>query len=67
MLEGEREDEQIALPGNDHSEEAAIGRDREIAEAEPVKDGDRSRLRDGNLMIRGDRRERRKVNPHEVP
>jgi hypothetical protein len=33
---GEREDEQIALAGDDDGERAAVGRDGEVAEAEAV-------------------------------
>ena len=49
---GEREDEEIAFAGNDHGEGAAVGRDREIAKANAVKERDGLRLRDGNVTSR---------------
>src|ERR1700687_2580663 len=64
--QGQREDEEIAFAGNDDGEGAAVGRDGEIAEAEAVKDGDGRGLRDRNFMVRGDRRERRKIDPDEI-
>jgi hypothetical protein len=59
----EREDEEITLAGEDDGEGAAIGGDGEIAEGEVVKNGDWRGLRDGNFVIRGDRRERREIDP----
>src|SRR5258708_31490645 len=63
---GEREDEEIAFAGYGDGEGAAVGGDGEIAEAEAVEDGDGHGLRDGNFMVRGDRRERRKIDPDAI-
>src|SRR6266481_1450306 len=61
-----REDEEVAFAGDDDGDGAAIGGDGKIAEAEAVKDGDGSRLRNGNFMICGNWRERGKVDPNEI-
>ena len=63
---GKREDQEVAFAGDDDSDGAAVGRDGVIAEAEAVKDGDGSGLRDRNFMIRGNRRERGKVDPNQL-
>ncbi len=47
---GKREDEETALAGDDDGEEAAVGRDGELAESETVKHGDGQRLRDGDFL-----------------
>ena len=45
-----REDEEAALAGDDDGEEAAVGRNGEIAEREAVKDGGGDGLRDGDVL-----------------
>ena len=62
----EREDKEVAFAGDDYGDGAAVGGDGEIAEGEPVKDGDGRGLGDGNFIVRGDRRERREFDPDEV-
>ena len=62
----EREDQEVAFARNDDGDGAAVRGDGEIAEAEAVKDGDGRRLRDGNFVICGNWRERRKVDPDEI-
>ena len=45
------EDQEIALAGDDHGEEAAVGGDGKVAEGEAVKKGIGGRLRNGNLVL----------------
>src|SRR5712664_3329300 len=61
----QREDEEIALAGDDDGEGAAVGSDGEIAEGEAVKDGSGLRMRDGNVMRRRGG-ERGKIDPDEI-
>ena len=48
-LAGEREDLEVVLAGGDEAEEAAVGRDAEIAEGEVVKKWSGCGLEDGNF------------------
>lgn len=43
--------QQVALAGDDDAEKATVGRDREFAEAEPVKNGNGRWLRDGDFFV----------------
>jgi hypothetical protein len=45
-----REDEEAALAGDDDGEEAAVGRNVELAKGESVKDGGGDGLRDGDVL-----------------
>ena len=61
-----REDKETALAGDDDGEEAAVGRNGEVAEGEAVKDGGGDGLRDGDVLAGRVGAERREVNPDEV-
>src|SRR6266850_1942246 len=61
-----REDKEAALAGNDDGQEAAVGRNGEIAEGEAVKDGGGDGLGDGKVLAGRMSAERRDVNPNEV-
>jgi hypothetical protein len=52
-LAGEGEDEEVAFAGDYDGEEAAVGGDGEVAEGEPVEDGDGLRLRNWNFLALG--------------
>ncbi len=45
-----RKNEETALAGDDDGEEAAVGRDGELAEADTVKDRNGQRLGDGDFL-----------------
>src|SRR6267142_1317635 len=60
------EDEEAALAGDDDGEEAAVGRNGEIAKREAVKDGDGDGLRNGDVLAGNVGAERREVDPDEV-
>ena len=47
---GEWENQQTALAGDDDGEEAAVGGDGEVAEADAAENGNRQRLRDGDIL-----------------
>jgi hypothetical protein len=63
---GEGEDEEIALAGNDHAEEAAVGRDGEVTEANAAENRDRFWLRNGDFFSGHCSDERREGDPDEV-
>ena len=58
--------EEAALAGDDDGEEAAVGRNGEVAKGEAVKDGGGDGLRDGDVLAGRVGAERREVDPDEV-
>ena len=62
----EWEYEEAALAGDDDGEEAAVGRNGEVAKGEAVKDGGGDGLRDGDVLAGRVGAERREVDPDEV-
>jgi hypothetical protein len=60
---GEREDEEIVLAGDDDGEKAAVGRDGEFTEGEPVKGGCGWGLSDGDFISRGSGHRRGEIDP----
>ena len=64
MREGK--DEEAALAGDNNGEEAAVGRNGEVAKGESVKDGGGDGLRDGDVLAESVGAERREVDPNEV-
>ena len=60
------EDEEATLAGDDDGEEAAVGRNGEIAEGKAVKDRRRDGLRDRDVLAGSVGAERRQFDPDEV-
>src|SRR6266850_4097493 len=60
------EDKEATLAGDDDGEEAAVGRNGEVAKREAVQDGGGDGLSDGDVLAGSVGTERREVDPHEV-
>lgn len=58
--------QQVALAGDDDAKKATVGRDREFAEAEAVKNRNGRWLRDGDFFVGRDGGERGDREPDKV-